>query len=66
MAEIWLNSGLPQDLCTKYPELTNYGFYRALNDGKYELLSYCNGNAEKYISMQKDKFNEILDATLPE
>lgn len=66
MTQIWLNSGLPKEICDKNPELNSYGFYRKLNDGKYELLSYCNANSERYLSMHEEKFKEILDATLPE
>lgn len=64
-AEIWLQSGLPKDLCERYPDIAKSGLYRKLNSGKYEFLSYCKPQVKKYVSMHGDKFNEFLDETLP-
>lgn len=66
LAEIWLQSGLPADICKEHPELWEFGHYRKLNDGKYEVVPYCDPNARKYVGMREEKFNEFLDKHLPE
>ena len=42
-----------------------YGFYRRLNDGKIEFLSYCTEAGGKMVSMDVEKFNQFLDELLP-
>lgn len=54
------------ELCAQLPELNRYGFYRRLNDGKLEFISFCKPEAKKYVSMHADKFNKLLDELLPE
>jgi hypothetical protein len=80
LAEVWLQSGLPPELCEKYPEIKAYGQYRELNTGKFENISYCaqipgtlpDGSqgmvnaVSTYFGFQKDKFNAILNELLPE
>lgn len=75
-ADLWEQSGIPKELCEKYPELQEYGHYRVLNNGKYQRFSYCNEELDKsgkmvnssqlMNSMKKSIVKEILDATLPE
>jgi hypothetical protein len=43
-----------------------FGFYRELNTGKKEFLSFCSPEASKYLSIYGPKFKELLDAWLPE
>jgi hypothetical protein len=64
-AKLWLSSGIQEDICEKYPEIKRYGFYRKLNDGRYEIMSYCAKSAKKQISMLENDLNAILDKTLP-
>lgn len=64
-ANLWLNSGLPADLCMRVPELQKYGMYRKLNTGKYELQKYCNPQAQHYFAVLDTDLNAILDALLP-
>ena len=64
-ANMWLNSGLPKELCDKLPELKAYGMYRKLNNGTYELQAYCNPQAQNYFSVHKDTLEKMLDAYLP-
>lgn len=76
VAEIWLQSGLPEDLCIREPELQKYGIYRKLDSGKYEFISYCteiqDDKGQKfpatqgYLSVKTEKFYSILDQLLPE
>lgn len=60
-ASIWLNNGLPQDLCDQEPELHDYGFYRKLNDGSLEFVSFCDPKSKEWLSMHSDDFNRLMD-----
>lgn len=40
-ANLWLNNGLPADLCASEPRLKDYGFYRRLKDGGFEFIPFC-------------------------
>lgn len=64
-AEMWLNSGLPEDICERAPELKQFGMYRKLNTGKYEFLAYCRPESAKYFGISEKRFNELLDELLP-
>jgi hypothetical protein len=66
-AAIWLNNApLPGELCDASPVNRLYGFYRRLNDGTLEFVSFCNPDAADWVSMHKDDFKRLLDqATRP-
>jgi hypothetical protein len=64
-AAIWLNTGIPKALCDERPELYNLGFYRQLNNGKWELVSYCSEHAAQYLTIYSKDLEKILDETLP-
>lgn len=74
-AEIWLNSGLPPDICAQNPDLSKFGIYRKLDTGKIEFISYCQqipdaaGSmitaVQLYDSVNNAKLQNILDALLP-
>jgi hypothetical protein len=63
-AAIWLNNGLPSELCQKEPELRNYGFYRKLNSGKIEFISFCSARANEWLSMHQGDYNRLLEKAL--
>lgn len=66
-AAAWLNNtDALLDLCIKVPELKDYGFYRRLDDGKIQFLSFCDPNAVRMIAFKDEDLNKILDALLPE
>lgn len=66
-AASWLNNfKAVQELCVKYPELRDYGFYRKLNDGNLQFLSMCEENAQRMVSFLDTDLKKILDGTLPE
>lgn len=66
-ATIWLNNTpIPNDICEREPELKSYGFYRRLNDGKFEFMSFCNPEAVQWLSIHKDEFFRFMDKLLPE
>jgi len=59
------NTPLPEYLCDREPALHNYGFYRILNGGGYDFISFCNPEARRWISVYESDFNRILDKYLP-
>ena len=61
-ATVWLNnSPLPNEICRANPELTRYGFYRRLNDGRFEFVSFCRPNAKEWIAIHKDDLERLLN-----
>lgn len=65
-ANVWLtNAPVPPEICRKAPELKDYGFYRRLNDGTFEFVSFCTPSARRMISIVDTDFQRILDALLP-
>jgi hypothetical protein len=65
-AYTWLNNGLPADLCEREPRLQDHGFYRRLNDGRLEFISFCQPNAKDWIGIHRQDFEDVLDKLLPE
>lgn len=71
-AAIWKNNGLDPELCgpskaeSKNPQLWDYGFYRRLNNGKFEFLPFCSLTSNEFFAIQKDDLEKILNRTLPE
>lgn len=60
-ALVWLNnSRAMHPVCSENLELTDIGFYRALDDGSFEFVSFCDENASDYLSIYKDDFEELL------
>ena len=64
LSEVWLESGIPAAICT--PEVAKSGVYRKLNNGKYEFISYCNKAILDSVRFNGTKFQQVLDAELPE
>jgi hypothetical protein len=56
---IWLNNfPLPKEIC----EIdSRYGFYRVLNNGKFEFVSACDPRAKQWVSMNKDDLKRLLN-----
>lgn len=63
---VWLNNGMPQGVCEREPSLRDYGFYRRLNDGGYDFISFCDDRAKDWLAVHKDDFNRMMDALLPQ
>jgi hypothetical protein len=64
---IWLNNTpIPEDICLREPSLKDYGFYRKLNDGKLEFVSFCSPEAFHWIAMHELDFKDLLDKYVPE
>lgn len=74
-AEVWMQSGIPIELCHEQPDLMMYGIYRKLDSGQYEFISYCSEtadeagklspNVQNYIVFNAAKFYSLLDQLLP-
>lgn len=66
-AAIWLNNApIPPEVCASEPALYQYGFYRRLNNGKFEFISFCSPEANKWLAMYDQDFNKLMDeAGLP-
>lgn len=63
-SSVWLNnSPLPAQICTT--EAKDYGFYRRLNQGGFEFVSFCNPVAPEWIAIHYRDLEEILNETLP-
>jgi hypothetical protein len=61
-AFLWLNnSAIPSDVCTREPSLYDYGFYRKLNNGKLEFVSFCDKQANEFLAIHKTDFNNLMD-----
>lgn len=66
-AAIWLNNTpIPKEICEQVEDLKLYGFYRRLDSGKLEFMSFCNKEARNFIGMHKDDFERLLNSTIPE
>ncbi len=64
-ASIWLNNApLPDSVCV-IPENTHYGFYRRLNDGRFEFVSFCDARAHDWLAIHKDEFQRLLEKAYP-
>lgn len=65
-ATIWRNNApVPQDLCSRVPELRDYGLYRKLDSGKLEFISVCNPVMRQMLSIHEKDLQKILDELLP-
>lgn len=67
-ATVWLNNTNATEfkkLCAQERDLWKIGFYRILNSGQIEFISFCNENAYMYFAIESKDFNEILDKYLP-
>lgn len=55
---LWLNNfPLPPEACSVTME---YGFYRKLNNGKFEFVSACSEESQDWVSMHKDDLAKLL------
>jgi hypothetical protein len=62
------NSPLPEQFCEVLADGSKvglgwgYGFYRRLNDGKLQFISFCHPDAKNWIAMHKDDYKKITDS----
>lgn len=61
-AAVWAtNAPFPAELCAREPEVSQYGFFRRLNDGRLEFVSFCSPEASLYVTMYSDDFERIMN-----
>lgn len=61
-AAVWAtNAPIPAELCEREPEVSQYGFFRRLNDGRLEFVSFCKKEASLYVTMYSDDFERIMN-----
>lgn len=67
-ALVWLNnSGSPEflALCEQTPALKDFGFYRKLDNGQLDFISFCKPAAQQMLTMTEQDFNNLMDQYLP-
>lgn len=65
-ATLWLNNGpIPIEICQREPALKDRGFYRRLNNGKLEFISWCSPKAREMTAVPTKELQAILDELLP-
>lgn len=61
-ATVWRNNApIPAAICAATPELHDYGFYRQLNDGGFEFVSFCAPEASQWLAIHESELKRILD-----
>ncbi len=59
---LFLNNGMDADLCAEPASpVWNHGFYRKLNDGTLEFISFCDPRAKDWVAIHKDDLKKLLD-----
>lgn len=64
-AYIFNNNGVPPELCDKEPELKKHGFYRTLNNGKFEFISFCDPLSVHWLAIYDKDLEKLLNENLP-
>lgn len=63
---LWRNNlPLPVEYCVAGSPLLDYGYYRRLNSGKLEFISFCNPAILEFLSIQKNDLQNLLDKYVP-
>lgn len=57
--QLYLNDGLPKELCDAHPELKEYGVYRVVEDHE-EMLPYCSNRIKEFLSADRVYVEEWL------
>lgn len=61
-ATLWLNnSPIPAEICAREPALRKYGFYRKLDSGQMEFVSFCKLEARKWIAIYDADLQRLLE-----
>lgn len=63
-AATWINNAhaIPDYLCHPGADLYRIGFFRRLDDGKFQFISICSGQAAKMLSATEEDYKKLLDA----
>jgi hypothetical protein len=65
-AATWVNNfnSLSPELCYPAGPLYRVGFFRRLDDGKFQFVSACSPTGAKMLSVTAEDYKKILDAAL--
>lgn len=63
-AATWVNNFhvIPAELCYPGAALHRVGFFRRLDDGRFQLVSVCAAQASKMLSVTAADYQKLLDA----
>jgi len=63
-AATWLNNfnAISDEHCLPGGALYQIGFFRRLNDGKFQFISACSATGERMLSMTAEDYKKLLDA----
>jgi hypothetical protein len=57
-------NAVPKQACYPGGDLYRVGFFRRLDDGKYQFVSICSDTANKMLSTTAEDYKKLLDAAL--
>jgi hypothetical protein len=65
-AATWLNNfhSIDPTLCYPGGPLYERGFFRRLDDGRFQFISICTETAAKMLSVTAEDYKKLLDAAL--
>lgn len=57
---VFLHDQIPEELCSD--RLKEFGLYRRLSNGDYEVLSYCSKEIKNYLAIHGHEFELVEDS----
>jgi hypothetical protein len=65
-AATWLNNfnAVPKEACYPGQALHRVGFFRRLDDGKFQFISICSDTANKMLSATAEDYKKLIDAAM--
>lgn len=62
----WLNNfnAIPDEACYPGKALYRVGFFRRLDDGKFQFVSICSDTGNKMLSATAEDYKKLIDAAL--
>jgi hypothetical protein len=76
MVDVYLNDGIPANICKQYPAVQSYGMYRVVNCSAkptsvycqhgekqfQQFRPYCNSDTKNYLSMLNSDVDKWIGA----
>lgn len=65
-AATWLNNfnAIPKEACYPGGAMYQVGFFRRLDNGKFQFISACSDTAAKMLSATPEDYKKLLDAAM--
>lgn len=65
-AATWVNNfnAIPNEACYPGNALYRVGFFRRLDDGKFQFVSICSDTANKMLSATAEDYKKLIDAAM--